>query len=157
MTGLRQLSIPTAATQKRLMANTAAEAVYNHVSISPGHMDDAEKEPRALISGLQTTTHKGFLLSASSTVCALFVQLSMSTVLLNSCTVLFFLFFIFCGARDTLKLRRDAGVEGTAGNELENCIDNVMSTCQVGQIICEMQSWNRRKSPCFGSCPTETV
>lgn len=124
MTGLRQLSIPSAATQKWLIANTAAEALYNHVSISPGHMDDAEKEPRALISGLETTTYKGFLLSASSTVCALFVQLSMSTVLLNSCAV--FSFFFLCGARDALKLRRDARVEGTVGNELENGIDNVM-------------------------------
>lgn len=109
MTGLRQLSIPTAATQKRLMANTAAEAVYNHVSISPGHMDDAEKEPRALISGLQTTTHKGFLLSASSTVYALFVQLSMSTVLLNSHAVLFFFFFFLRRKRYIKAQERHSG------------------------------------------------
>lgn len=57
-------------------------------------MDEAERQPGALISILQTTTHGGLLLSASATVCSLFVQLTVSTVLLNSCAG------VFCSSRD---------------------------------------------------------
>lgn len=124
LAALRQLSVPTAERQKQLMGTTVAEAVYIMWIWPWTYGWCRNREPGALISILQTITHKGFLLSASATVCSPFVQLSMSTMLLNSCAG------FFCSSRDTLKpmktsLRRDVGFEGTLANELENCIDNV--------------------------------
>lgn len=89
LAGLRQPSIPTAVRQKEWMANTAAEAVYIMWIWPCTYGWCRNREPGVLISSLQTMTHRGFLLSALATVCSLFVQLSMSTVLLNSCAVFF--------------------------------------------------------------------